>query len=144
VMVKLTALAGDNATSGLLVDGDYHVHRGPDEQGRVWVFDDVTDSFRTLTPAEYREVPDPLEPHELVRIDQQADGFRVACRCVWRPSLPAADPDAAASTYRLLHLQKMERECYQLTAWTGPQLIWVVDDWHKRQWRRRRGEEPKR
>ena len=54
--VKLTALVGDNAASGLLLDGNYTVHQGPDAQGRVWVFDEGTDSFRAVSPAEYREV----------------------------------------------------------------------------------------
>jgi hypothetical protein len=141
--VKLTTLRGDNATSGLLVDGNYMVHRGPDEQGRVWVFDEGTDSFRAVTSGEYREVPDPLEPHDLVRIDHDQDGWWVVCSCVWRDPIPAADPDEAAHTYRLLHLRQMEEGRYHLTTWGDPQLLQLLQERRQQQWYRRR-EEPER
>ena len=140
--VKVTALVGDNRESGLLVDANYAVHHGPDDQGRVLVFDFITDSFRTVTPAEYREVPDPLEPHELVRITQHPDGYRAACTCVWRGDLPAADPDAATGFYRS-HLRRMQEGRYHLTAWNDPRFIQAIDQWHKQQWHRRR-QEPER
>jgi hypothetical protein len=143
VRVKVTALVGDNRDSGLLVDANYAVHHGPDDQGRVLVFDFITDSFRTVTPAEYREVPDPLDPHELVRITQDPDGYRAMCRCVWRHDLPAADPDAAVSAFKRLHLRRMEEGRYHLTAWNDPRLIQLLDRWHKQQWHRRR-QEPER
>ena len=142
MMVRLTALVGDNAASGLLLDGCYEVHGGPDAQGRVWVFDEVTDSFRSISPAEYREVPDPREPHDLVRIDQQPDGYWAVCACMWRDSIPAADPDAAAHTYKLLHLRPMERDRSHLTAWGDPQLLQLLVEQRAQQ--RRRRQEPER
>jgi hypothetical protein len=141
VRVKVTALVGDNRESGLLVDANYAVHQGPDDQGRVLVFDFITDSFRTVTPAEYRQVPDPLDPHELVRITQDPDGYRAACTCVWRGDLPAADPDTATGLYEA-HLRRMAEGRYHLTAWNNPQLIQAFDTWHKQQWHRR--QEPER
>jgi hypothetical protein len=143
--VKLTALVGDNATSGLLLDGNYQVHRGPDNHGRVLVFDFVTDSFRTVGRAEYRQVPDPLEAHELVRIRQDDDGYRASCSCrLWEQHDAQGDPDGATQRFKRVHLQQMERGRYHLTAGTNPGFIAAIDAWHKQQWRRRQGEEPER
>jgi hypothetical protein len=139
--VKLTALVGDNAASELLLDGAYQVHRGPDEQGRVLVFDEGTDSFRTVSPGQYREVPDPLEPHDLLRINQEPDGYWAVCTCVWRHDLAAADPDEAVHTYKLLHLDAMERGRYHLTAYGDPQLLQALNEWRQQQ---RRRQDPER
>jgi hypothetical protein len=140
MMVKLTALVGDNAASGLLLDVTYHVHHGPDAQGRVWVFDNIPDSFRAVSPAEYREVPNPLEPHDLLRINQEPDGYWAVCTCVWRDSIPAADPDEAVHTYQLLHQRHMERARYHLTAWGDPRLLQALNERRKQQ----RRQEPER
>ena len=143
-MVKVLTLTGDNQQSGLLLDANYEVHRGPDSQGRVLVFDFITDSFRTLAPGEYREVPDPRDPHELVRIthNPNGDGYRAVCTCRWRDTDPAADPDAAASDFRALHLRRMQEARYHLTRWGDPRFLQSITDWHKEQWRRR--QEPER
>ena len=142
MMVKLTALVGDNATSGLLLDANYLVHRGPDNQGRVLVFDEFTTSFRTLGPGEYREVPDPQGPHELVRIRQDPDGYRAVCSCIWDQDLAAGDPDEATHLFKLLHLAHMERSRYHLTRWGEPQILQILNHWRHQQWRRR--QEPER
>jgi hypothetical protein len=74
--VKLISRLGDTQQSGLELDRHYAVHVGPDPQGTVVVFDDHTTSFCPLTRAEYREVPDPLEPHDLLRVDQEPGGYQ--------------------------------------------------------------------
>ena len=139
--VKLVARLGGNQRSGLEVDRHYTVHSGPDPQGRLWVFDDHTDSFRTLTPGEYREVPDPLEPHALVRIDQQPGGYRAVCLCVWRHWQPLGDPDDAARSFAG-HQRHMDSQRHLLTMAVHPLLQHWINDLHQRQ--RRRREEPER
>jgi hypothetical protein len=104
--VEITSLRGTNRQSGLEFDRHYAVHRGPGTEGAVLVFDDNTDSFRSLTSAECEEVPDPLEPHDLLRIDRTPEGYRAVCLCVWRPCHPDSDSDEAVRTHRL-HLSKM-------------------------------------
>jgi hypothetical protein len=139
VRVKLIARLGDTQQSGLEVDRTYAVHAGPDVEGRVWVFDDHTTSFRTVCSAEYREVPDPLEPHDLVRIDQDPGGYRAVCACVWRPWQPAADPDAAAHRHRA-HLWHMDLQERLLTMAVHPLLVAWINDLRARQ----RRQEPER
>jgi hypothetical protein len=139
VRVKLIARLGDTQQSGLEVDRNYAVHAGPDPDGRVLVFDDHTHSFRPLGPAEYREVPDPLEPHDLVRIDQDPGGYRAVCACVWRPWEPAADPDAAAHLHRA-HLRHMDIQERLLTMAVHPLLLEWINDLQARQ----RRQEPER
>jgi hypothetical protein len=138
--VKLTARLGDNQQSGLEMDRSYAVHSGPDEQGRVWVFDDNTDSFRTVGPAEYREIPDPLEPHDLVRIDQQPGGYGAVCTCVWRHWEPVGDPDEAAHAHKL-HLGRMAIDRHHLTTPVHPLLQEWINDLRSR---RRHRQEPER
>jgi hypothetical protein len=136
--IKLTTLGGGNQHSGLEVDRHYAVHQGPDPLGRVWVFDDNSDSFRTLTPAEYREVPDPLEPHDLVRINREPDGFWAVCVCVWRHWQPLSDPDEAARSLHS-HLHRMDMNRRLLTMPIHPQLQQWINDL-----RARRRQEPER
>jgi|SRR5829696_4098124 hypothetical protein len=136
--VEIASLRGTNQQSGLEVERHYAVHRGPDAEGTVLVFDDNTDSFRQLTAAEYEEVPDPLEPHDLLRIDRAPDGYRAVCLCVWRPCFPDADPDEAVRTYRL-HLSKMDIDRHHLTTPVHPRLQQWIDDL-----RERRRREPER
>jgi hypothetical protein len=138
--VKVTARHGDNQHSGLEVDRNYAVHAGPDPEGRVLVFDDHTTSFRTVTPAEYREVPDPLEPHDLLRIDQDEGGYRAVCTCVWQPWTSAADPDAAVQRHRG-HLWHMDIQERLLTMPVHPLLVAWINDLQERQ---RRRQEPER
>jgi hypothetical protein len=110
----------------------------------VLVFDFVTDSFRTLNRAEYRQVPDPLQAHAMVRI-RHDDGYRAICSCrLWDQHDAQGDPDGAARRFTLVHLQQMERDRYHLTAGANPGFIAAIDQWHKEQWRRRQGEEPER
>jgi hypothetical protein len=137
--IKLTGLLGGNQHAGLEVDRQYTVHQGPDPQGRVWVFDDHSDSFRVLTPAEYREVPDPLEPHDLVRINHQGDGFWAVCTCVWRHWQPVSDPDEAVRSFRS-HLVGMDLDRRLLTMAVHPQLQQWINDLRAR----RRHQEPER
>jgi hypothetical protein len=137
--ITLTTLVGGNQHAGLEVDRHYAVHHGPDPKGRVWVFDDNTDSFRALGPAEYREVPDPLEPHDLVRINQRADGFWAVCVCVWRHWQPASDPDEAVRSFRR-HLDRMDMDRRLLTMAVHP----LVQQWLNDLRARRRHQEPER
>ena len=137
--VTLIARLGDTQRSGLEVDRTYAVHAGPDLDGRVLVFDDHTHSFRTVSSAEYREVPDPLEPHDLVRIDQQPGGYRAVCACVWRPWNPATDPDQAAHLHRA-HLRHMDLQERLLTMAVHPLLV----EWINHLRARQRGQEPER
>jgi hypothetical protein len=125
--VRLIARLGDNQQLGLELDRHYPVHWGPDPEGRVLVFDDHTNCFAPLTPAEYREVPDPLEPHDLLRIDQDQGGYRAVCTCVWRPWQPVADPDQAVGVHRR-HLRHMELDRHHLTTVVHPRLqAWIND-----------------
>ena len=137
--VTLLARLGDNQQSGLEVDRNYAVHAGPDLDGRVLVFDDHTSSFRTVSAAEYREVSNPLEPHDLVRIDQDEGGYRAVCSCVWRPWKPAADPDEAAHLHRA-HLGHMDLQERLLTMAVHPLVLEWINDLRARQ----RRQEPER
>jgi hypothetical protein len=130
--VKLTARLGDNQQSGLELDRSYAVHSGPDPQGRLWVFDDHTDSFRTVGPGEYREVPDPLEPHDLLRIARQPDGYWAVCTCVWRHWQPVADPDEAAHSHQR-HLRHMAIDRQHLTTPVHPLLQQWINERRERQ-----------
>ncbi len=142
MMVKVLALAGDNTASGLLLEANYQVHHGPDAQGRVLVFDVCTDSFRTLHPPEYREVPDPRDPHALVRITQEPDGWRAGCICIWRADLAAGDPDGAVVFFQRRHLERMAQARAYLTNWGDPRFLQSLHQWHQQHWRRR--QEPER
>jgi hypothetical protein len=125
--VKLIARLGDTQQSGLELDRHYAVHAGPDPQGTVLVYDDHTTSFCPLTRAEYREVPDPLEPHDLLGVDQEPGGYRAVCTYVWHPWQPAADPDAAVAVHRR-HLRQMELDGHHLTTVVHPRLQeWIND-----------------
>jgi hypothetical protein len=137
--VRIVARLAGNAGSGLELDRAYAVHQGPDPDGGLLVFDDNTHSFRTVTPAEYREVPDPLEPHELVGIDQEPGGYRAVCTCVWRWYHPVADPDEAAHTHQA-HQRHMDHQRRLLTMPVHP----LLQEWINDLWERRRGQEPER
>jgi hypothetical protein len=137
--VTVTARYGTNQASGLELERHYDVHHGPDADGTVLVFDDNTQSFRPLTPAEYREVPDPLEPHDLLRIDHTPDGYRAVCLCVWRHWCPVADPDEAAHTHQR-HLRHMDIDRRHLTMPIHPLLQQWISDLRDRQ----RRQEPER
>jgi hypothetical protein len=97
--VLIVSRLGGNRRSGLEVDRAYRVHAGPDPGGRVVVFDDHHISFRWVTTAEYREVPDPLDRHDLVRIQPGPGGYVPICSCVWRWHRGWSDPDEAAHAH---------------------------------------------
>jgi hypothetical protein len=130
--VKLTALGAATIDSGLEPDRNYTVHSGPDPDGRVVVFDDHTSGFRTLGPVQYREVPDPLAPHDLLRIARQPDGYWALCRCVWRHWQPVADPDEAAHSHQR-HLRHMAIDRQHLTTPVHPLLQQWINDRQQRQ-----------
>jgi hypothetical protein len=136
--VVIVARLGGNQRSGLELDRAYRVHAGPDPHGRVLVFDDATTSFRWVTPAEYREVPDPLDRHDLVRIQQGPGGWQPICACVWRWHRGWPDPDEAAH----LHGVHQRHMASQRRLLTQPvpllRLAWIE------QLRARRHQEPER
>jgi len=123
--IVLVARLGGNQQSGLELDRAYRVHVGPDERGRVLVFDEVTTSFRWVTPAEYREVPDPLDRHDLVRIDHGPGGYAPICSCVWRWQRGWPDPDEAAHLHGV-HQRHMATQRRLLTQPIPPPLLaWI-------------------
>ncbi len=123
--VVLVALGGSNQRLGLELDRAYRVHVGPDERGSVLVFDDTTTSFRWVTTAEYREVPDPLDRHDLVRIEQGPGGWQPICSCVWRWQRGWPDPDQAAHLHGV-HQRHMATQRRLLTQPIPPPLLaWV-------------------
>jgi hypothetical protein len=125
VRVVIIARHGSNQQSGLELDRAYRVHAGPDERGAVLVFDDTTTGFRWVTTAEYREVPDPLERHDLVRIDHSPGGYQPICLCVWRWHRGWPDPDDAAHVHAV-HQRHMATQRRLLTQPVPPLLLaWV-------------------
>jgi hypothetical protein len=123
--VLIIARLGGNQQSGLELDRAYRVHAGPDERGRVLVFDEVTTGFRWITPAEYQEIPDPLDRHDLVRIDHGPGGWQPICSCVWRWQRGWPDPDEAAHIHGV-HQRHMATQRRLLTQPTPPQLLaWI-------------------
>jgi hypothetical protein len=137
--VVIVARLGGNRQSGLELDRAYRVDHGPDEHGRVLVFDDHDTSFRWVTPAEYREVPDPLDHHDLVRIDHSPGGFTPVCSCVWRWHRGRPDPDEAAHLHRV-HQRHMATQRRLLTQPIPPQLL----AWIQQLRAHRRRQEPER
>jgi hypothetical protein len=137
--VKIRTRPAGTTESGLELDRSYAVHQGPDPNGTILVFDDHTASFRALTPAQYQEVPDPLEPHDLLRIDHGPGGYQAICTCVWRHWQPVADPDQAAHTHQA-HLRHMDTGRHHLTTVIHPQLQAWINDLRARQ----RRQEPER
>jgi hypothetical protein len=113
---------GGNQRSGLELDRAYRVYAGPDPGGRVLVFDDHHTSFRRVTPAEYREVPDPLDRHDLVRIDHGPGGWRPVCSCVWRRGRGWPDPDEAAHAHGV-HQRQMATQRRLLAQPVPPPLL---------------------
>jgi hypothetical protein len=130
VRVVIVALRGGNRRSGLDLHRAYQVHDGPDRRGRVLVFDDHHGSFRWVRSGEYREVPDPLERHDLARIQQTSGGWRPVCSCVWRWQHTWADPDAAAHTHRV-HQRHMAAQRRLLTQPAPPPLGWDAQPRHR-------------
>jgi hypothetical protein len=134
--VRITARLGGNQPSGLELDRAYRVHAGPDPGGRVLVFDDHNTSFRWVTSAEYREIPDPLDRHDLVAIDHGPGGFVPVCSCVWRWHRGWPDPDEAAHAHGV-HQRHMATQRRLLTQPVPPPLLAWVE-----QLRARRRQEP--
>jgi hypothetical protein len=123
--VAIVARLGGNQQSGLELDRAYHVHAGPDPDDRVLVFDDTTTGFHWVTTAEYREVPDPLDRHDLVRIDHGPAGYAPVCSCVWRWQRGWPDPDEAAHAHGV-HQRHMATQRRLLTQPIPPPLLaWV-------------------
>jgi hypothetical protein len=123
--VVIVARRGGNRQSGLELDRAYRVHTGPDERGRVLVFDDNHTSFRWVTTAEYREIPDPLDRHDLVAIQQGLGGYAPVCSCVWRWHRSWPDPDEAAHAHGV-HQRHMASQRHLLTQPVPPPLLaWV-------------------
>jgi hypothetical protein len=139
VGVRIVVRLADDQQSGLEVDRAYRVHAGPDERGAVLVFDDTTTGFRWVAPAEYREVPDPLDRHDLVRIDHGPGGFAPVCSCVWRWRRGWPDPDEAARAHGV-HQRHMATQRRLLTQPAPPPLL----AWIEQLRARRRGQEPER
>jgi hypothetical protein len=123
--VRIVARLGGNQQSGLELDRAYCVHAGPDERGSVLVFDDTTTGFRWVTPAEYQETPDPLDRHDLVRIDHGLGGYAPICSCVWRWHRGRPDPDEAARVHGA-HQRHMATQRRLLTQPVPPPLLaWI-------------------
>jgi len=123
--VRIVARLGGNRQSGLELDRAYRVHAGPDPRGTVLVYDDNDASFRWVTPAEYREVPDPLERHDLVHIQQGPGGYQPVCSCVWRWHRGWPDPDEAAHLHGV-HQRHMATQRRLLTQPVPPPLLaWI-------------------
>jgi hypothetical protein len=137
--VRITARLGGNQHSGLELDRAYRVYAGPDPDGRVLVFDDNDSSFRWMTPGEYREVPDPLDRHDLLRIDHGPGGWRPVCSCVWRWQRTWPDPDEAAHAHGV-HQQHMASQRRLLTQPVPPPLL----AWIQQLRTHRRRQEPER
>jgi hypothetical protein len=135
--VVIIACHGSNQQSGLELDRAYRVHAGPDPHGRVLVFDDT--SFRWVTPGEYREIADPLDRHDLLRIDHGPDGFAPICSCVWRWHRGWPDPDEAAHLHGV-HQRHMVTQRRLLTQPVPPPLL----AWMEQLRARRRPQEPER
>ncbi len=136
--VVIIARLGGNQQSGLELDRAYRVHHSPNPHGRVLVFDEVTTSFRWVTPAEYREVPDPLDRHDLVRIDHGPGGYAPVRSCVWRWHRGWPDPDEAAH-FHGVHQRHMATQRRLLTQPVPPPLpAWIE------RLRARRNQEPER
>lgn len=124
--VVIIARHGSNQQSGLELDRAYSVYDGPDERGSVLVFDDTTTGFRWVTPAEYQEIPDPLERHDLVRVDQGSGGYQAICSCVWRWHRGWPDPDEAARAHGA-HQRHMATQRWLLTPPVpSPLLAWIA------------------
>ena len=123
--VVIVARLGGNQQSGLELDRAYRVHAGPDPHDRVLVFDEVTTSFRWVTTAEYREVPDQLDRHGLVAIDHGPAGYAPVCSCVWRWQRGWPDPDEAARVQGV-HQRHMHVQRRLLTQPVPPPLLaWI-------------------
>ena len=137
--VVILARHGPNEQSGLELDRAYRVHVGPDARGRVLVFDEVTTSFRWVTPAEYREIPDPLDRHDLVRIDHGPGGWQPVCSCVWRWHRGWPDPDQAAHLHGV-HARHMATQRRLLTQPVPPPLLAGIEQLRARH----RNQEPER
>jgi hypothetical protein len=137
--VQIIARLGGNQQSGLELDRAYRVHHGPDPHGWVLVFDEVTTSFRWVTPFEYREVPDPLDRHDLVAIDQGPGGWQPICSCVWRWQRGWPDPDEAAHIHGV-HQRHMATQRRLLTQPVPPRLLAWVEQLRAH----RRNQEPER
>ncbi len=137
--VQIVARLGGNQQSGLELDRAYRVHAGPDERGGVLVFDDNASSFRWVTTAEYREVPDPLDRHDLVRIDRRSGGFEPICSCVWRWHRGLPDPDEAARAHGA-HQRHMHVQRRLLTQPVPPPLLAWIEELRTRRHR----QEPER
>ena len=129
--VQIVARLGANQQSGLELDRAYRVYAGPDERGRVLVFDEVTTGFRWVTPAEYQEIPDPLERHDLVRIDHGPGGYAPICSCVWRWQRGWPDPDEAAHLHGV-HQRHMATQRHLLTQPVPPPLLAWIQQLHTR------------
>jgi hypothetical protein len=137
--VQIVARHGANQQSGLELERAYRVYAGPDQRGRVLVFDDTTTSFRWVTTAEYREVPDPLDRHNLVRIEQVPGGYAPICSCVWRWQRGWPDPDEAAHLHGA-HQRHMATQRRLLTQPVPPPLL----AWIEQLQAHRRDQEPER
>jgi hypothetical protein len=123
--VVIIARLGGNQRSGLELDRAYRVHHGPDPHGSVLVFDDNDTSFRWVTPSEYREVPDPLDRHDLVAIDHGPAGYTPVCSCVGRWHRTWPDPDQAAHLHGV-HQRHMATQRRLLTQPVPPPLLaWI-------------------
>jgi hypothetical protein len=136
--VVIVARQGSNQLSGLELDRAYRVYAGPDEHGRVLVFDDNDTSFRWVTSGEYREVPDPLDRHDLVRIQQGPGGWQPVCSCVWRWQRGLPNPDEAAHLHGV-HQRHMATQRRLLTQAVPPLLAWI-----EQLRTHRRGQKPER
>jgi hypothetical protein len=139
--VVIVARLGGNRQSGLELDRAYLVYAGPDPDGRVLVFDDHHTSFRWVTPGEYREVPDPLERHDLVAIQHGPGGWQPVCSCVWRWHRGWPDPDEAARSH-LAHQWHMQVNRWLLEGPADPQLL--LADLERLRGRGHRNQEPER
>jgi hypothetical protein len=122
--VVIVVRHGSKQQSGPELDRAYRVHDGPDERGRVLVFDDTT-GFHWVTPAEYQEVADPLDRHDLIRIDHGPSGYTPICSCVWRWHRGWPDPDEAAHLHGV-HQRHMATQRRLLTQPVPPPLLaWI-------------------
>jgi hypothetical protein len=137
--VVIVARLGGNQRSGLELDRADRVHAGPDPHDRVLVFDEVTTGFRWVTPAEYRDIPDPLDRHDLVRIQQGPGGYQPICSCMWRWHRGWPDPDEAAHMHRV-HQRHMNLQRRLLIQPVPPPLL----AWIQQLRARRRNQEPER
>jgi hypothetical protein len=139
VRVKLTALVGDNATSGLLVEATTRSTAAPTTRVGCW--------SSTLSPT----ASGPSTGPSTARSPIPSRPMRWSASATTTAIGPSAAAGCGISTTRrvtlrgpLVHLQQMERDRYHLTAGANPGFIAAIDQWHKEQWRRRQGEEPER